>query len=282
MRLLLLAIIIVCPLIVTAQDECDIDGAISRVAELTEQAQEAYDANDYSAALDALYEAEAIIAGQRESCEGSPSQETVSDPSTPTEPTVVLNSAEEGLQAVISVELPTGFYRTTVVTNGYMIAEYRVREGECLSVRDGQIFNVSGGIAENGASTVFVSNECQMLIEISNTREPWEIMFTPMSLLPENTPLLFNSENDGMMAAIGYVAIPSGQYLVTATTDAYMIVQVLEISGTCDSGRGSLFNFSEGEGADGAEAVFESEDCVAVILVTNTREPWTLEFEALD
>lgn len=91
--------------------------------------------------------------------------------------------------------------------------------------------------------------------------------------------LSFSSEEYGQLAVIGPIEIPAGIYRATATTDAYFILHVIIVDGDCDDG--SLFNFTEGEGVDGAESVFRSETCSVLLETDNTDEPWTLQFELI-
>lgn len=84
---------------------------------------------------------------------------------------------------------------------------------------------------------------------------------------------------------IGPVTIPAGIYRAKATTIGYMGVVIDAISGECGVGTRMssihLFNISKGEGNDGAEAVFVSENCSALITVDNVREDWQLSFERI-
>jgi hypothetical protein len=94
--------------------------------------------------------------------------------------------------------------------------------------------------------------------------------------------LTFTSEQEGMQPVIGPVSIPEGLYRATATTTGFMIAEVDPLEGQCSArGFGSLFNLSRDTAIDGAQAVFESSGCEALIAISNTREPWTLKFEKL-
>jgi hypothetical protein len=60
-------------------------------------------------------------------------------------------------------------------------------------------------------------------------------------------------------------------------------LHVFAVNGICDAGVGeTLFNLSQGRASDGAEQIFRSDDCVALMVVSNTREPWTLSFELIE
>lgn len=84
---------------------------------------------------------------------------------------------------------------------------------------------------------------------------------------------------------IGPVTIPAGIYRAKATTESYLIVHVDALDGECGVGTrmssSSLFNISDGQAVAGAEAVFKSENCSALITVENVFKPWTLTFEGI-
>ena len=91
---------------------------------------------------------------------------------------LVFSSAEYGLQPFIGpVEIAPGMYRAQVVTEGFFIARVSPTTGSCEGVSFGSLFNVSSGIASDGAQSGFVSQGCVAFIEISNTREPWTLTF---------------------------------------------------------------------------------------------------------
>lgn len=95
------------------------------------------------------------------------------------------------------------------------------------------------------------------------------------------TGLAFSSEQDGQQPVIGPVTIPEGIYRVTATTEGYLIAKVDVLNGECGDGYGSLFNVTSGTASNGAQEVFESAGCEALISVSNAQEAWKLEFEKL-
>lgn len=91
--------------------------------------------------------------------------------------------------------------------------------------------------------------------------------------------LTFTSEEYGQIAVIGPVEIPAGVYRASVTTDGYFIADVTLLDGECDDR--NLFNLTEGEASNKAEAVFKSEGCTVLIETDNTREPWTLIFSRI-
>lgn len=84
---------------------------------------------------------------------------------------------------------------------------------------------------------------------------------------------------------IGPIDIAAGTYRATATTAGFIIVQVNPTAGECGVAMGligyspGLFIISQGQAANGAEAIFTSESCTALIEVSNVQGPWTLTFE---
>lgn len=93
--------------------------------------------------------------------------------------------------------------------------------------------------------------------------------------------LTFNSQENGLQAVIGPVSIPSGAYRVTATTNGFFIGQIQTVSGTCNADTMGLFNLMQGIATLGAETLFTSENCQAIISVSNTQQPWTLDFSQI-
>ena len=85
-------------------------------------------------------------------------------------------------------------------------------------------------------------------------------------------------------AVIGPVTIPAGMYRAVATTPGYLAVRITVIEGECrGSSAGSLFNLGRGDAADGAEALFTSEEggCTALLELSNLTDAWQLAFERL-
>lgn len=97
------------------------------------------------------------------------------------------------------------------------------------------------------------------------------------SLTP--VPLIWSG---GEATVIGPLDIPEGVYRATATTSGFIIVTVTALEGECGEGSGfflspGLFNESQGQATNGAESVFTSKGCRALIEVSNTQTPWVLE-----
>ncbi len=176
------------------------------------------------------------------------------------------------------VEIPTGTYRVTATTIGFMIADVETLSGECDTTQ-GVMFNLMSGQANSGVQTLLSAEDCSASISISNTREPWTL--TIVQILPSDAvPLqqIYSSETL-MTPVIGPVEIPAGTYRATATTTGYMIVAVEPLDGTCGHIWTGLFNLSSGEASTGVQEVITFEECLAMIVIRNVWEPWTLEFE---
>lgn len=94
--------------------------------------------------------------------------------------------------------------------------------------------------------------------------------------------LVFTSDDYGLQPLIGPIEIPEGFYRLRATTDGFLIADLVTVDGECSgSGFGStLFNMFSGVGE--AQIIFTSEGCLGFIEITNTLEPWTLTFEKVD
>ena len=84
---------------------------------------------------------------------------------------------------------------------------------------------------------------------------------------------------------IGPVTIPAGTYRAKATTTGYIIVDVTAVDGQCGAGsRGTsegLFSLSSGEADKGAEALFTSKGCTALIELSLIDTDWQLAFERI-
>lgn len=82
---------------------------------------------------------------------------------------------------------------------------------------------------------------------------------------------------------LGPVEIPVGIYRATLTTDKYASISVTPTQGECGAGSSfltpGLFIIMEGQAANGAEAVFTSRGCTALIEVSNVQAAWKLRFE---
>jgi hypothetical protein len=91
--------------------------------------------------------------------------------------------------------------------------------------------------------------------------------------------LSFSGKKDEV---IGPVQIPAGTYRARATTTGFIIVDVTATDGECGAGSymsSGLFSLSKGDANDGAEAIFTSNDCTALIEVSLVQAAWTLTFE---
>lgn len=80
---------------------------------------------------------------------------------------------------------------------------------------------------------------------------------------------------------LGPLNIDSGTYVATLTTAGYAAVKVTATDGKCGAGSGVflnplLFNLVKGDAAEGAQAVFSSESCTALLEVSNVQSDWTL------
>jgi hypothetical protein len=95
------------------------------------------------------------------------------------------------------------------------------------------------------------------------------------------TGLNFSSEQDGMQPVIGPVEIPEGIYRVTATTEGGIISKIDVLSGECGGYGGSLVSAPKGQANNGAQVVFESAGCEALVSITLSTDAWTLAFEKL-
>ncbi|MBC7815012.1 MAG: hypothetical protein H7175_27890 [Burkholderiales bacterium] len=206
-------------------------------------------------------------------------------PSAPTsvsEPTIRFSSSELGLRPVIGpVNIPTGTYRVTATTTGFIIVQLEPVSGSCEGGLLG-LFNMMQGQGNDGAETMLVSENCQTLIQVSNTNEAWTLEFSRIdTLAPVPLDNHYDSTLNGLQAVIGPVSFLDGQYRVTANTDGFFIVQLQPLQGVCDTGFLGLFNLMQGQASSGAQSLFTSQGCVALITVENVTEPWTLDFERL-
>lgn len=91
---------------------------------------------------------------------------------------------------------------------------------------------------------------------------------------------------DDKQTVIGPVEFPAGVYRATFTTEGYGAVSVNPLSGNCGQGSGSfltpsLFLIMGGNATEGAESIFSSEECNALIEVSNVQGAWSLTFERL-
>ena len=214
----------------------------------------------------------------------SPSQTDASS----SEPLFSFSSDESGMQPVLGpLTLPAGVYVITATTDGYMTVSPQSLSGDCGSDVRRSIFNLSSGEGGDGAqSVVVIESNCNVLLEIGNTRESWSLdIVAAKSLSVQSFSSSYSTDSDtmGLQPALGPLKLPAGVYVFTAKTDGYMIVSPQSLSGDCGSDvRRSIFNLSSGEGADGAQSVVEVEkDCAVLLEIGNTREYWQLEINRL-
>lgn len=99
---------------------------------------------------------------------------------------------------------------------------------------------------------------------------------------PSVTPVKLEF-SDNKAKVIGPVEIPAGIYRAIATTTGYLIEHVTALSGECGAGTNFLsegvFSVSSGEANNGAETIFTSKGCSALIEVSNTQTEWKISFE---
>jgi hypothetical protein len=96
--------------------------------------------------------------------------------------------------------------------------------------------------------------------------------------------LAFNSDDEGLMPVIGPVEIPEGLYRVTFTVNGMASVDIEAVEGACEvDGFMGLFFSMEMGGVEGAQAIFESDGCEALIMFSDVMlaDEWTLDFEKL-
>lgn len=94
------------------------------------------------------------------------------------------------------------------------------------------------------------------------------------------TGLVFTSDEYGMQPVIGPFSVPAGVYRMTLTTTGFLTSSFDLLTGDCDT-MFANFLVTGDEATEGVQKVFESEGCEVLLSVSNTREPWTLEFEKL-
>lgn len=82
---------------------------------------------------------------------------------------------------------------------------------------------------------------------------------------------------------IGPVEIPAGIYRTILTIERYASVSVTPTQGECGAGSSfltpGLFIIMQGQATNGAEAIFTSRGCTALIEVSNVQAAWKLRFE---
>jgi len=88
--------------------------------------------------------------------------------------------------------------------------------------------------------------------------------------------LVYSSAENGQQPVLGPIEMPSGDFIVTVTTDSRLSADVQTLSGECRTPASSLFDLSSGQASDRAEALFSSEGCEMLLSISDTLEPWTL------
>lgn len=196
------------------------------------------------------------------------------------------SSDEHGLQPVLGpLAFPAGMYVATLTTEDYMTVDSEVISGECGSDLSYFLIGISAGEGTKGAQNVFeVESDCTVMFDVGLVGETWTLeVISAYALTSFSTSdsYSFNSDNEGLQPVLGPISILKGHYIVTATTEGYMIVDSKILSGECGSDLSySLIGISAGEGAKGAQNVFEVEsDCLVLFDVGLSDEDWTLEIE---
>lgn len=200
----------------------------------------------------------------------------------PEKPTMVFSSAENGMQPVLGpIDISDGLYRVKVVTDGYFIGQVEELDGDCITGTLG-LFNLTSGIASNGAFALFGSIGCSGLIKISNTTDEWVMEFYAIDL-GKSVPVenIYSSDDLGLYSVTDLISFEDGLYRVKVETDGYFIGNIESIDGNCDSGILGLFNLSQGQASNGAENTLSTSGCVGILTTTNVTEPWTLTFEKI-
>ena len=96
------------------------------------------------------------------------------------------------------------------------------------------------------------------------------------------TGLSFNSDTDGLTGSLGPVQIPLGIYQANLKTNGDITINVTSLEGECEAA--PLFDLSSGQAIApvGANVIFQSGECIAMVDITNATDPWTLQFERLN
>lgn len=91
-------------------------------------------------------------------------------------------SEDEGLQPVIGpLEFANGIYLARITTEGFIAGKVTELNGLCGD--SSYLFNEGSGDAVDGAERIFETSEnCSMLLELSNVSAPWTLEFEPIKL----------------------------------------------------------------------------------------------------
>ena len=104
---------------------------------------------------------------------------------------------------------------------------------------------------------------------------------TTPSPVPTPSPLAFDSATSGQQPVLGPLNLPSGIYRVTVATNGFFIAHLEAASGKCDAGFGGLFNLSSGQAKGGASALLTSDQCSALVSISNVTDAWKLQFQQI-
>jgi hypothetical protein len=89
----------------------------------------------------------------------------------------------------------------------------------------------------------------------------------------------------GHAEVIGPMEFPEGIYRARITTDGFAAITITALEGECGAGSGFLmpllFTVFQEQATNGAEAVFTSTGCEALLEIGNITAPYLLEFERL-
>lgn len=99
--------------------------------------------------------------------------------------------------------------------------------------------------------------------------------------VPTYAPIRYDSSSQGLQPVLGPVKLPTGIYRVTVVTNGFFIAKVETLSGMCETGFIGLFNLSSGDANAGTSNILESDECEALIAISNVTEPWFLEIEQI-
>lgn len=85
--------------------------------------------------------------------------------------------------------------------------------------------------------------------------------------------------------AVGPIELPEGKYLLTFTTNDYIILNGEIISGQCSIDGSEIgdyiLNESEGGASQGAAVIIDSDGCKVLFITRNNTSKWTMIIEPL-
>jgi len=114
----------------------------------------------------------------------------------------------------------------------------------------------------------------------ANSTQPIQVASEPGA--PKEPVLAFSSAQDGNQPVLGPVTIPDGVYRIRLVTDGFFSAELEELEGTCDlSTTFGFFNIMMDAASGGAEVLFVSSGCEALITTSNVTKAWTLDFYQL-